>query len=1318
MKTEKSMLAAEPNITSFPKKKLKVGYLCNESLASACPYLRVVSPLAYLNKNKLIELVPVVSMAKGKLEVDEPALTSLDIVVVQRYFPAIFPFQKLKDAVKHAAAKIVYEIDDALFFVGPSHPDFKLIQAVWLAIENYIKNADLVTVSTQTLKSYLLQYNEKIMVYPNSIDPDLWRPHYKPKPDKNNVTILYSGGMTHQEDIELIEDALEKILQHYRGHVKIIFWGNSSQRLSKYSGYTHHSRFMSAYDKYARHLKELDIDFAVVPLIENPFNQAKSAIKWLEYSACQIPGIYSDLNGYCEVVKNGVNGILTKNKPDKWHEAIRHFIENPNLCQKIGQNAQRDVFERHTVEKNFSTLLEAYESLFQSNRIGKEEAEIYRLRADDKTSIVILTYNQLPVTKACIESIKKQTPEPHEIVFVDNNSTDGTRDYLEEIVQKNDNYRLIANEMNMGFAKGCNQGMQAATGNYIVLLNNDVVVTPHWLSGMIECLNSAADVGIVGPMTDNISGPQKVPGVDIDIESGLQEFSGDFRKRNRYRRIACRRIVGFCMLFKRDLIDRIGSLDENFGTGNFEDDDFCLTAAVAGFQNLICGDVFIHHKGSASFRGNKIDYSALMQGNKKVFFEKWKHRKLDPDTRKKVFLMNEFESADRLLKNGSAPKGIAHLVRTLKSAPKETSIVLRLARSLIECKRYDDGKEILNAVADLESKEKHYLLSRCLLGLGELQGATRELEAILEGEPEDADAIRTKGMVAYHSGDFNGAMALLEDALRRNPGAGEAYTYLGLMKWNQGDYQGGFEFLEKGFVLNPSSGDALEAYLAGVNQTGDFERAEVRLREAAGLCPQFKQLALFYISVLIKRSKYAAAIDEIKKAIVAFGLDDALLAAGKEIRSQIGPLKITKRGPNHPTISICMIVKNEETNLAKALASLEPVANEIIVVDTCSTDRTKDIAAVFGANVFDFQWTDDFSEARNFSLSKATGDWILVIDADEVIAPADYSLLRKTVKKSKKNRAFLMVTRNYTTAAGNRGWRENDGRYASVEAGLGWIPSPKVRLFPNRRGIRFSNPVHELVEFSLQKLGIKIFTSEVAIHHYGKLDREKVVEKGWKYFDLGIKKLESHTNDYRALKELAVQASELGEHEESIRLWKEVLAIRPNDPVALMSIGSAHLMLKDYRKASEFSKKALEINPDLREAALNYSVAEMIVGDVGSAKKTLQWLSEKEPAYPPGNARLAMILLIEGRGEESIKYFEKIMDKGISCMHAIEKQAAELIDAEQVSKARRALVTAKKINLWSHNLEMLYEKTLSGEWEGAAYRESSGGAPSPCSSGV
>jgi hypothetical protein len=147
MKTEKSMLAAEPNIPSFPKKKLKVGYLCNEPLASACPYLRVVSPLAYLSKNKLIELIPVVSMAKGKLEVDESALTSLDIVVVQRYFPAIFSFQKLKDAVKHATAKIVYEIDDALFFVGPSHPDFKLIQAVWLAIENYIKNADLVTVS-------------------------------------------------------------------------------------------------------------------------------------------------------------------------------------------------------------------------------------------------------------------------------------------------------------------------------------------------------------------------------------------------------------------------------------------------------------------------------------------------------------------------------------------------------------------------------------------------------------------------------------------------------------------------------------------------------------------------------------------------------------------------------------------------------------------------------------------------------------------------------------------------------------------------------------------------------------------------------------------------------------------------------------------------------------------------------------------------------------------------------------------------------------------------------------------------------------------
>ena len=93
-----------------------------------------------------------------------------------------------------------------------------------------------------------------------------------------------------------------------------------------------------------------------------------------------------------------------------------------------------------------------------------------------------------------------------------------------------------------------------------------------------------------------------------------------------------------------------------------------------------------------------------------------------------------------------------------------------------------------------------------------------------------------------------------------------------------------------------------------------------------------------------------------------------------------------------------MIVKNEEPNLAKCLMSVKPVVDEIIVVDTGSTDKTKAIASALGAKVFDFSWTNDFSKARNYSLSKASGDWILVLDADEIVSPLDHDKLKKLIK--------------------------------------------------------------------------------------------------------------------------------------------------------------------------------------------------------------------------------------------------------------------------------------------------------------------------------
>src|SRR3989344_1140212 len=101
----------------------------------------------------------------------------------------------------------------------------------------------------------------------------------------------------------------------------------------------------------------------------------------------------------------------------------------------------------------------------------------------------------------------------------------------------------------------------------------------------------------------------------------------------------------------------------------------------------------------------------------------------------------------------------------------------------------------------------------------------------------------------------------------------------------------------------------------------------------------------------------------------------------------------------NPTISLCMIAKNEEKNIAECLNSVKDVADEIIIVDTGSTDKTKKIAEKFNANIVGFKWADDFSAARNESLKHATKDWILVLDCDEVIAREDLPKIRELAKR-------------------------------------------------------------------------------------------------------------------------------------------------------------------------------------------------------------------------------------------------------------------------------------------------------------------------------
>lgn len=235
------------------------------------------------------------------------------------------------------------------------------------------------------------------------------------------------------------------------------------------------------------------------------------------------------------------------------------------------------------------------------------------------TSIIIVVHDQLAYTRQCLDSIRLVTDEPIEIIVVDNGSTDGTTDYLASI----EGLKVIRNSDNRGFPAGANQGVRAAVGEQILLLNNDCIVTTGWLRRLLDALHADASVGLVGPCSNNVSGEQQIPVSYQDLAS-LDGFAWEHGKRHRGQYRSTDRLVGFCLLVKRAVLDAVGLLDERFGLGNFEDDDFCRRALAAGFWARIAFDAFVHHFGQRTFRGVGTDFAGIMRRNEALYREKWK----------------------------------------------------------------------------------------------------------------------------------------------------------------------------------------------------------------------------------------------------------------------------------------------------------------------------------------------------------------------------------------------------------------------------------------------------------------------------------------------------------------------------------------------------------------------------------------------------------------------------------------------------------------------------------------------------------------------
>lgn len=242
-------------------------------------------------------------------------------------------------------------------------------------------------------------------------------------------------------------------------------------------------------------------------------------------------------------------------------------------------------------------------------------------------SIVMLSWNAPQYTKMALESIRAHTGGEYEIIIVDNGSGPETVEWLRTLTD----VRVIYNPTNRGYAGGNNQAIAAAHGEYIVLLNNDVIVTDGWLDALLGAFDRIPGLGVSAPRSNKIAGDQVTADAVYENIQQMHAYARKRRERFRGEGYSTDRAIGLCLCIDRRVIEEIGGIDERFGVGNFEDDDFCMRVRAAGYGIFVCDDAFIHHFGSQTFAANNVDYTATMRENWKKFAAKWGYPQTYPE---------------------------------------------------------------------------------------------------------------------------------------------------------------------------------------------------------------------------------------------------------------------------------------------------------------------------------------------------------------------------------------------------------------------------------------------------------------------------------------------------------------------------------------------------------------------------------------------------------------------------------------------------------------------------------------------------------------
>jgi|GEM_PF-1475543 len=529
-----------------------------------------------------------------------------------------------------------------------------------------------------------------------------------------------------------------------------------------------------------------------------------------EALAYGLPVVTTSMGAEGMGLNHGEN-ILIADTPEDFAECIIKLYHDANLWEQLsesGINYMKAHFSPEVVGQKIRQIFGLPQTA--------EELPVLREERTKLTSLIILSLNGWNYTRQCLESILQHTNLPYEIILVDNGSTDGTQEYIRGILKGKTpiggytlsvdeggevkewswaskrppeeiaplslkRFVFIENKKNLGFPGGNNVGMAASRGDYILLLNNDIVVTPHWLEKLVRAAELSSTIGLVGPLTNEVTGPQRIKtlGYNVHNLSGLHGFSKKIARDFEGQVEDSWKVVGFCMLIKREVMEKIGGLDLRFGMGNFEDDDYCMRALLAGFKCQIARDCFVHHYGGRTFKSAGIDYGKAIMTNWEIFRKKW----------------NLPEAGE-----GNNSYDIRHF----------------LSQPFTKVRHY----------FPLGPEEFTVELGEALYLAGDVDGAKLCLDKVLERDPSNVEALNNLGFIAFQEGNLSQALSYLEEGLKINPDSCEILENLGQIYISKGDFSRAAAYLERALKLEPENVNLINNLANCLVQTGSHLAAE------------------------------------------------------------------------------------------------------------------------------------------------------------------------------------------------------------------------------------------------------------------------------------------------------------------------------------------------------------------------------------------------------------------------------------------------------------------------------------------------------------